>query len=268
MPAIQPVRLSAQIDELVSTFDAPLAFSRAMHELLNFYADRTLRSSQVIEAAPLLHSYRITSPVMRQIERTLQVRIDDAPDQALILADQLWSERWLETRLLAITIVGNLPGDFTQEIISRITAWGTECKEDKVLRSLLSKGLAHIRLTAFDEYLALLESWLLSPDSAKVYLGIHALPALLKIESFENLPLIFRWLMPQVREINSAHKNDLIYVIRLLIQRSPQETAYFLRQALNVTVDKQTSVLIRRVLDDFPESLRQTLHETLRASRL
>lgn len=268
MPAIRPARLSAQIDELVATFDEPVAFSRAMHELLNFYADRTLRSSQVIEATPLLHSYRITPPVMRQIEKTLQARIDEAPEQALILADQLWSERWLETRLLAITILGNLPGDFSQEIVSRITAWGMACKEDKVLRALLSKGLAHIRLIAFDEYLLLLESWLLSPDTGKAYLGIHALPALLKIESFENLPLIFRWLMPLVREVNSAHKNDLIYVIRLLIQRSPQETAFFLRQALNTAANHKTDALIRRVFDDFPAALRKTLHETLRASRL
>ncbi len=267
MPAIQPVRLTRQIDELVTQFEHPLDFSSELHGLLNFYADRTLRSSQIIEAAPLLNSYRIMPPVMRQIEKSLQPRIMAAPEQALSLADYLWAERWLESRMLAITILGELPSGFANQIIQRITLWGEECREDKVLRALVSTGLQCVRLTAFVQYLSLIEGWLGSSNPLRVHLGIRSLPALLEMEIFENLPLVFRWLAPLVREINLEYKDDLIRILRILISRSPQETAYFLRQALNVAANPQTGAVIRRVLDDFPKNIKLPLQEALRAAR-
>jgi hypothetical protein len=267
MPAIQPARLRKQVQRLLETFDQPDIFVSLLHELLEFYADRTLRSSQVIEAAPLLNSYRVPKPVMRFIERDLAASIVAQPEAAFNLADALWNQRWLETRLLALTILGRLPTSNPDLISERVREWGSSCKEEKVLKALASDGVQRLRKEQREDFIRLLEDWYSSGELPQVLLGLRSTPDLLKDKKFDNLPLIFRWVGPLVRDVDLEFKEDLREVMRYLIRRSPQETAFFIRQALASAHDGKTARMLRPVVDEFPEEMKASLIQEIREFR-
>jgi hypothetical protein len=267
MPAIQPARLSQQVLRLLDTFEQPDKFVSSLHELLEFYADRTLRASQVIESAPLLNRYRVPKPVMRFIERDLAASIEALPEAALTLADKLWSQRWLETRLLAITILGRITPSNPDLISGRARAWGSSCKEEKVLKALASDGVQRLRKEQRGHFIRLLEDWYSSGELPQILLGLRSTPDLLDDKKFDNLPLIYRWIGPLVREVDLEFKEDLMEVLRYLIRRSPQETAYFIRQALASASDDQTARMLRPVVDEFPEEMKTSLIQEIREYR-
>ncbi len=267
MPAIQPARLATQAAELTEHFGSPEKFVSALHDLLDFYADRTLRPGQVIESAPLLKSYQAPGQVLRQIERELAEMVDSDPEAALALADALWIEEWVETRLLAIAILGRIPPHPSDRITERAQFWGIACREEKIVKALASTGIARLRAEARDDFIDLLENWLDSEERSAVLIGLRALPALLEIENFDNLPLVFRWIAPLVRQVDREIRDDLLVVVHLLAKQSPQETVYFLRQSLAATTNPQTAKLLRRALDELPEEISSTLRLELRQRR-
>ncbi|MBM3145108.1 MAG: DNA alkylation repair protein [Chloroflexi bacterium] len=264
MPAIHPSRLNAQVEELTGHFDSPKKFVSALHYLLDFYADRTRRPGQVIDSAPLLHGHQVAAPVLRRIERGLINKVGADPEAALVLADALWAERWVETRLLAISILGQVPPHPAERITGRAKAWGAACKEDKIIEALASMGLERLRREARDELIELIENWLASAERPQVLIGLKALPSLVGIEDFGNLPLVFRWIGPLVRKADREIRDDLAIVLRLLAKRSPRETIYFLRQSLAASDSPHTIKLIRRVSNDLPKELSSTLRLELR----
>ncbi|MEA3350865.1 MAG: DNA alkylation repair protein [Chloroflexota bacterium] len=265
MPAIKPARLKIQVVEIMELFDAPDKFLRALHDLLGFYADRTRRFGRVVKSAPLLDSYQVPKQVLRQIELSLSPKVLADSDAAVELADRLWDDGWLETRLLAISVLGQVSPLPPERVSDRVQMWGQACKEELVMKSLVSKGLEKLRLDARGYYFESVENWLLSPHQSLVLVGLRALPPLLDDDNFENLPLVFRWLAPLARDAGIEVRNDLIQVLRSLARRSPQETAYFLRK-IKATASSPRSVamIIRRSLDAFPADVQSVLRDVLR----
>lgn len=267
MPAIQLSRLNAQVVELATYFEDPKKFLLTLHNLLDFYADRTLRPGSVVEASPLLHSYQVAKPVLRQIERELIPHTQANPDQALALVDHLWQERWLETRLLAISILSHIPPDPVEHITDRVQEWAIECKEDQVVKLMASKGIERLRTEARDHYIDLLDAWFTSEEHGQTKAALLALPALITIDGFENLPLVYRWIAPLVRNVELEFRDLLVEIVVYLVKRSPQETAYFVRQAITSAENPQTAKLIRQTLEEFPEELKSGLLDELREQR-
>jgi hypothetical protein len=110
----------------------------------------------------------------------------------------------------------------------------------------------------------MVEDWLSDPETSSRKLGLRSLPTLVKNPSFENLPIIYRLLAPLVRDTSSALESDLIVVIRVLGQRSPQETTFFLQQNLIAPHKAGLALITRRSLDVFPADLQESLREVLR----
>ena len=267
MPAIQPTRLRFEVVSLVEQFDRPMEFLTSLHILLDFYADRTLRSSQVVDSAPLLNSYRVPKPVMRAIERELAPLVDADPEAALALADELWDRRWLETRLLAVSILGRVSADYPDSISERAKKWGAKCKEDRVIKALAEDGIKRLRENQFDQYIQLLDDWYSSDNLSQITLGLRSTPSLLKSNDFDNLPLIFRWMGPLVRETDLELMDDLSDVLRSLAASSPNETAYFIKQILASSSNDQAAKMLRRIVDEFPEEKQQQLIDEIRVFR-
>jgi hypothetical protein len=201
---------------------------------------------------------------MRRMEGDIASLVTADPENALILADQLWLDAWYESRLLAIAILGMLPPDPPGVIINRLQAWGKSCREDALLTPLLDKGAAPIRFAFPNEYFLLIENWLDSGDLPSRRVGLRAMPALIKNPNFENLPALYRVLAPFVRESTSALEPDIIQVIRAMGQRSPQETAYFLQQNLKASHKSGLGVITRKSLSVFPPELEEALRKVLR----
>ena len=108
MPAIDLARLKKQTAYLADIFDQPDDFLREHREILDHYVNRTLRS-QGVAPSSVLPTYRTPPVVLRQIETSLGPVAEQQPIQALELADALWDEGWLETRLLAAFLLGRIP---------------------------------------------------------------------------------------------------------------------------------------------------------------
>jgi hypothetical protein len=265
MPAIQVARLKIQSAELATRFDNPAAFVRGLHELLDFYADRTRKPGQAGKPPPLIKPYNVPRPVLRQIKTDLSPYVAMDGESALALCDALWAEPYLEFRLLAADILGSVPADSPDEILERINLWAKPGIEDRLLNALVKEGLTEVSKRDPERYLSQLEEWLTAEEDLPRRTGLKAISMMLADRDFENLPKIFRLLAPLVRKSPSQLRPDLLDVMYALAKRSPNEAAFFLRQNLSVMVDDDgTAWLIRNSARYFPEEVRVSLKTALR----
>ncbi len=109
MPAIDLARLRKQANQLADFFFLPEDFLRHLREMLDFYVNRTLRKKENIAPGSNLPTYRTPLVVMRQIEKAIGAYRMENPHYALELADLLWDEGYIETRLLAAFLLGTHP---------------------------------------------------------------------------------------------------------------------------------------------------------------
>ena len=268
MPAIQPARLNAQVSDLLVHFAEPEAFIRALHTLLDFYADRTRRPGLTGKPQPLIQAYNVPRQVLRRIEAGLLPRAEADPQAARALADALWADAWFESRMLAIYLLGALPLTQADAIAERLQTWGQTCRDETLVDALLARGAARLRLEDPDGFLLQVERWFRSAEAPSRQLGLRAIPGLVANPEFENLPTLYRLLTPSLRAAESSLDGDLLRAVRALGQRSPRETAYFLQKNLQVPHKSGLEVIIRRSLDVFPPELAEMLRADLRARRL
>jgi hypothetical protein len=264
MPAIQLSRLRIQAAQLADLISQPEFFVRSLQTILDYYSDRTYRPGQSGKPPPLLPSYNVPPPVLRQILLELGPRLSVDQDTGLALCDLLWKQEQYECRLLAARIFGLLPIEQIEPIQLRLSAW---CREDeeRVLTALLTEGLSRWRKEAPAGFLTLLEKWLKSSSFNDQMLGLRALLPLINDSSFDNLPVLFRLLNPLVRVIPPPIRPYLIPVLESLAQRSPTESAYFLRQNM---ASQDTAWITRQILAIFPVELQKGLREAMKDPKL
>ncbi|MBK9927711.1 MAG: DNA alkylation repair protein [Anaerolineales bacterium] len=158
MPAIDLARLKKQTAHLADIFDQPSEFLREHREILDYYVNRTLRS-QGVAPSSVLPTYRTPPVVLRQIETELGPVAAKKPIQALELADALWDEGWLETRLLAAFLLGRIPPQ-EERLLARLTAWTQQVRDPSVRVALLTTSLTRLRNETPDLFLILVREWL------------------------------------------------------------------------------------------------------------
>jgi hypothetical protein len=264
MPAIQPARMKIQVALLGEKTHQPEVFIRSLHNLLDFYADRTYRPGQSGEPPPLLATYKTPPPVFRQIEREIATLAVNDPHAALALVDALWTEPFIEFRLLAISLIGKISPIPYEPILARIQAWIGSTPENRLLDAILEQSLLMVRQECPEIYMQTLEEWSKADDNYPRQAGLRAMLPLLADPEFENLPAVFRLLAPLIRVPPPELRIDLVAVLRALVRRFPQEAGYILRQ--NISADNLDSFwLIRQVLNDFPGEIQNNLREALRA---
>ena len=264
MPAIQPARLRQQAALLAEYYDQPAAFVRSLQHLLDFYADRTHRSGQVGEPPPLLAAFNVKPPVLRQVLQELSPLVSYQPEQALDLCDALWDQPYLEFRLLAAALLGQVSDQPADVILKRVEAWVKTGHEDRLIRVLLTQGLAGLRREDPDRLMQLIEGWLDSPEVYYQQLGLRTLAPVAADPDYENLPVLFRLITALVREAPQPLRPDLLNLLATLAHRTPRETAYYLRQCLDSTHSPATAWLIRQSLREFPVDLQEGLRVVAR----
>src|SRR5574340_682382 len=109
MPAIDLARLRKQAARLAEFFFLPDEFLKHLHEMLEFYVNRSLRKVDNVAPGSVLSTYRTPPIVIRQIELELSDIAADNPAQALDLADLLWDQGYLEMHMLAAFLLGRIP---------------------------------------------------------------------------------------------------------------------------------------------------------------
>ncbi len=266
MPAIDLAKLRIQTARLAELFDEPGAFVRALNDVLEFYADRTLRPGQIASPVTVLPSYRAPVQVLRQIEMELTPLVGARVEPALALADALWDERALEMRLLAVHILGRVPPR-AKNLNERLTDWVAETREPTLRRALLSRTLERLRAEAPERFLRLVGNWL-APNRPKMWSnGIQALLPLLKDPDFENLPPIYEMIRPVIEFAPPILQGELTELVNALYKASPVETQYYLRQVILLSPNPQTRLTLRRMLPGMHAPLADALRDSLRPTK-
>lgn len=265
MPAIDLARLKKQTASLADLFDTPAEFLRAHREILDYYVNRTLRT-QTVAPSSVLPTYRTPTVVLRHIENELGPVAENKPLQALELADALWDEGWLETRLLAAYLLGRIPPQ-EERLLARLTAWTQAVRDPSVRAALLTTSLTRLRRETPDLFLILVKEWL-HPARQRLWSnGIQALVPLISSPDFDNLPPIFELVEPAIKSAPAALQFDLQELIITLYQASPDETLYFLQQILKGTKSPLPAIALRRMSAELPTDLQLNLREILRETR-
>ncbi|MGE5224454.1 MAG: DNA alkylation repair protein [Omnitrophica WOR_2 bacterium] len=266
MPAVQLARLKIQAAGLGAKFSQPPAFVLELRSLLESYADHSHRPGQSGSPSPLLQSYHVPPPVLRQILLEITPQVTASPEQALAVCDALWQQANLECRSLAISIIGLLRVEAAGPVLQRARNWMHSETEEHLIVAMLERGLRRIRQEATVSYASEVRAWLHSTDFHDQQIGLRALYYLVEDPSFDNLPLAFRLLAPWVRIAPTRLRPFIVRNLRLLVQRTPKETGYFLRTNLATPESPDTAWATRQVLADFPEDLQAGLREALKAA--
>lgn len=264
MPAIQPARLKQQAALLAGHFSEPPAFIRSLHHLLDQYADRTQRPGLAGASSSLLTAYRVQLPVLRQIVAELAPLADEQPQDALLLVDALWEQPYLECRLLAAALIGKIPADCMEAVIERVERFIRSKPEERILNTLLEQGLARLRREKPGNVFILIESWLSKASVNDQKNGLRALLAILDEGQIENLPTLFRLIQPFTRSVAAVVRPELLDVLISLARCSPRETAFFLRQSLELPNSPDTPWLIRQTARYFPADIQESLRAAVR----
>lgn len=264
MPAIQLSRLRMQTAQLSELFDQPDRYLRGLHDVLEFYADRTFRPGQTGKIPSLLPYYLVPAPVMRAVEDGLAPLCAAHPETALALADALWADTHLEPRQLAIFVLSQAPADPPDALLQRLEQWAMPGEDRQLLALLLSRAPVNLQRRHPALWAAHIRDWLTSDQADRVFIGLHAVLSIVNDPSYDNLPAVFRLLGSVIANMPRSLQRDLLEVLEALARRSPKETLYFLRQVLNVSHSAEVPRLLRRCLPFFEGETQNALRAALK----
>ena len=265
MPAIDLARLKKQTAQLADIFGEPAVFLRELREILEFYVNRSLRSQSVAPSS-VLPTYRTPVVVLRQIEKELGPVAEQQSILALELADALWDEGWLETRLLAAFLLGRIPPQ-EERLLARLTAWTQAVRDPEVRAALLTTSLTRLRKETPDLFLVLVKEWLHPARQRMWSNGVQALVPLISSPDFDNIPPILEIVEPIIKVSPAALQFDLQELIIALFEASPDETIYFLQQILKGTRSPLPAAALRRMSPELPQELQANLRDMLRQTK-
>jgi hypothetical protein len=263
MPAIDLARLRKQANRLADFFFLPDEFMKHLREMLDFYVNYTLRTKENVAPGSNLKTYRTPPAVITQIENELRAVAEANPHFALELADVLWDEGALETRLLAAFLLGRIPPQ-EEHLLPRITAWTQQIRDPNVRSALLSTSLTRMRKETPDQFLKLIREYLHPARERTWSNGIQALLPMIADTSFSNLPPILDIVEPIIEEAPSTLQNDLAELIVALYRASANETIFMLKHVLGDSQNPMTVVTMRRIVTLFPPHLQTELRDLLR----
>ena len=263
MPAIDLARLKTQAARLAEKFGQPEAFILALNELLDFYTNRTVRLTQIIQRYSL-PTYHTPRPVLRQIQGELAPLAETRPAEAVALTKMLWEAGSLESRLLAASLLGSIPSTSAIPVLTRLPDWLALSTDKQVRQALLTDALARVRHENLDTFFIILEGWLASPRPPAQIWGLQALIPLLRDPRFENLPAVFRILKPAIKAAGPVTQLDLQACVATLERVSLTETLAFLREIIRDNPAPLMLRTIRRILPGLSQELQVALREILR----
>lgn len=263
MPAIDPARLRQQAVLVAQHYDNPPALKRSLRHMLEFYAERSSRFGQDA-LPPRSPTFRVRKPVLREVLLALRQETGLSTENALALCDAFHEEAELEFGLLAVWLLGSLPASAADEVAARVQAWVTPLTEPRLLDTLLTEGLSGMLKAEPDRCLSLAAEWLERESPFYRKAGLKVLLSLARQPEYDGLPALFRLIQPLCRKAHASVRAELLDVLAALARRTPQETAYFLRQNLIGAEGREAALILRKTLTHFPPPIRSGLLDALR----
>jgi hypothetical protein len=196
MPAIQPSRLRQQVARLGDLFEQPDRFLPSLHDLYDFYANRAHRSTQGAAARTLLPRFLVPHAVTQQVENELEPRCQANPLVTLALADRLWADPYLEVRLLAVYLLGEVPLNPPDPVIQRLLAWIQPDDDVQLLAALFDRGANQVRNKLPAVWWNQVKTWSSNPDPHLQSLGLRALVEMVADKNYHELPAVLTLISP------------------------------------------------------------------------
>ena len=234
-----------------------------LSEMLEFYVNHTLRTVENVAPGSNLKTYRTPPAVITQIENEVRSVAEANPEFALELADKLWEDGALETRLLAAFLLGRIP-PLEERLLPRLTAWSQQVRDPSVRSALLSSSLTRMRKETPAEFLSLVREYLHPARMNSCSNGIQALLQMIADSSYDNLPPILDIVEPIIEKAPAALQNELTDLIIALYRASASETIFMLKHVLSTTDNPMTAVTLRRIVTSFPPALQREIYDLLR----
>lgn len=263
MPAISPVRLKKDVSELMSHLDDHDVFEHELEHFMEFYADRTIRPSQAGLPASLLPMYHLPRPVLRELTLGLSRYAAVQADEALQLAHRLWFLGVYEAMMLAVKLMRELPDSHSAVVMRNLVNWMQTTEDEQLLSEIFNaavlrdaKGLLDFIGTLLESKMPTLKTTALSGLTA---LAIHA-PG-------DVMPAVYRLTGRTIQDQTLDQRVKILALAQALAQRSPAETAFFMRQQYLVSMTPEIGRLLRQCLPFFPEDIRADLRQMLRENR-
>ncbi len=258
MPAIDLTRLKKQSAKLVSLYDQPDAFLDQIEEILEFYANRTLRVNQVIQRSNL-PTYNTPRQVLLQIENTIEKLGDQNPEAAINLTKTLWKASFYESQLLSAFIIGTIPPASTISLLTNLPEMLYETKDQGVKNALLTSGLARIRKENPQVMLLLIKEWLNAPGQNTQTWGLFAILPLIQQLGYDELPQVFEILRPAIETVSPYTQKEIQACINSVYRISPVETIHYLTEIIHETKDNQIFRIFRRIIRGLPSDAQKEL---------
>ncbi|MEX2143863.1 MAG: DNA alkylation repair protein [Anaerolineales bacterium] len=263
LPTIDLSRLKQEAAQLAESFSEPPAYLRGLVRLLQNHAVPVHRQGQIAGMRPVLSSYAVPPPLLKQLHMELAEQAQKDPEAALAVADGLWAVRSMETRQLAARLLGAIEAK-PKLITDRLESWAFENREPTLSPELTQHGTANLCAHFPEELVTFAQSLLESKELRKQSLALGALQNLLTNTDFANLPLLFDMLSPVCKAPDRKLRPDLADLLLALGYRSPQETEYFLQQCLETSPNTGIEWITRQVMMALPANGQARLRALLK----
>ena len=264
MTAINPARLKIQCVELSESYSDPGKFIQDLHELFDFYAVR-VRKNEVTRTSLLLQSYQVSPPVMRALEQELIEPLNTQPSQGLILIDALWEQEWVETRALAVSLLGSMPPINPASIFKRIESWISSCKSNPIRSTLTTRGVSRLSTENPELVLNFFHELLSAPSKGNCQAVLFGLVPFASNHDFDNLPRLYKLLDSILLVKEKGLVKEILVILKTLIKRSEEESLYFLERQLSTASKPRILRVTRQILPSFSVHNQAALKEALKS---
>lgn len=263
MPAIHIGRLTQQIQTIFEPESPGPIFRINFKSLLDVHANLAYRPGTEIQRKSLIQKLHLAPIVMQHLERQFSSLAQSKPELAIEYADQLWLEEFFEAKYFSAVIIGALPVDYTNDIIERLVAWGSETSDREIHHILFRYGSQAIIQSDQNQWLQTIQNWVESTNLPQAITAIYALQTIINDPSFINLPKVFSIMTPLFSMSNRKVTAGLSLLVEDLAQINPIETSHYLTNLLLSSPYSMPKQIVRKYLKDFPTNEQKKLRLAL-----
>lgn len=263
MPAIDLTTLKQQTSDLTSLYDQPDAFVKKFRDVLEYYTNRTLRVSQVVQKSTL-PTFNTPRSVLFQIESDIEKLGEQYPEEAIKLSTKLWDAYFLEAQILSAFIIGTIPPDSAISLLTSLPDKLYETKDQGVKNALLTTALSRLRKENPQTLMLLIKEWLNAPGPKTQTWGLFAFLPLVQQLGYDDLPQIFEILRPALIGVTPTTQTDLQACLNTTYRISPVETVHYLAGIFQETNDPQLLRIYSRIMRSLPAEAQRKLSTVIK----
>ncbi len=251
MPAIQIERLKAQIKAILNPALPAGVFVLSLRSFMEAHTNLAYRISPELHQKQQVESYQIAPVIQNQLTLNIQLFTREYPQIAMDYADLLWQEPFIEMKALAGEILGTLPEQFSQQVLSKIVFWSDDNKIKAIRKIIFETSTKSIRNRNISDWQYTIKKWLDSGEVSQIQAGIHALIVLVQDQQYDNYPFIFKSISLVSLKRGEKTVNALNDLLLELAQENPNETFVFLKSFMLSEPSPELFRLVRRSMSDF-----------------